>query len=128
MIIGLAATVSVASCSSGADDTPAKVSVPAIPELLPGEALPPNEPRRWGLFVHCGAAFITSQINDTWWRTAEGVGSSWMPEEWGPVNGRTSDVPVVLELNAAGDQLTATHAGRAVIYTPTERTEADLCD
>lgn len=125
--IGLVAIVWLAGCSPDSDSTSATVA-PSIPALFSDQALPPNEPHRWELFVHCGAAFFSSKINDTWWRTAEGVGASWMPPEWGPVNGRTSGVPVVLELNTAGDQLTATYAGRAVVYTPTQRTEADLCD
>ena len=99
-----------------------------IPVLLPDEVLPPNEPHQWELAVHCGAALISYRINGIWWRAVEGSGLSWMPTEWGDINGRTSGVPVVLELNATGDQLSATYAGRTVVYRPTDLTEADLCD
>lgn len=97
-----------------------------IPMLRPDEVLRRNEPHRWDLSTHCGVAFFSYRINDTWWRTAEGAGQSWMPKEWGPING-TPSVPVVLELSGAGDELTATYAGRSVIYAPTELTEEDLC-
>ena len=100
----------------------------SIPVLLPDEVLPTNEPHRWELSVHCGAAVFSQRINGTWWRTDEGSGLSWMPAEWGEINGRSSGVPVVVELNATGDQLTATYVGRSVLYRPTELTEADLCD
>ncbi|HYN32731.1 MAG TPA: hypothetical protein VES40_08905 [Ilumatobacteraceae bacterium] len=70
---------------------------------------------------------MSYKINGTWWRTAEaGNTSDWMPTEW-PDAATTGGITVVLEVNTAGDQLMVTHAGRTVVYTPTELTDADLC-
>ena len=87
-----------------------------------------DELRTWELAVHCGAGFLSYKINGTWWRTAEaGNTSGWMPTEWPDAAG-TGGITVVLEVNTAGDQLSVTHAGRTVVYAPTELTDADLCD
>lgn len=126
MSLGLVVVSFLGACSSNSDSMAAGESAAAIPLLRPDEVLPPNEPHLWDLSTHCGVAFFSYKINDTWWRTAEGAGQSWMPEEWGPLNG-TPSVMVVLELSSAGNQLTATYADRSVVYTPTELTEADLC-
>lgn len=95
--------------------------------LAPDEILPPNEPRTWELAVHCGAGFLSYKVNGSWWRAAEaGNMGDWMPTGWPDAND-TSGITVVLEVNKAGDQLKVTHAGRTVVYAPTERTDADLC-
>ena len=116
------ASLFVVACS-GAGESSDSIAV-----LLPDETLLPNQPQTWDLSVHCGAGFFSYRINDKWWRTTEAGGhTSWMPAEWGDTN-RGSGVAVVLEIDSAGDELRATHAGRTVVYTPTELDEADLCD
>lgn len=126
--VGLAAAVTFAACADDATDDGEGAASPTttMVQLQPGETLPANEPRLWDLSVHCGAAFFSYQINGKWWRTDEGSGAGWMPTEWGD-SSSASSVSVVLEINDAGDQLTATHAGRSVVYTPTELTDADRC-
>ena len=129
--VALLSLASMSACSGGSGG--AASSVPSRPSttiaaLAPDEQLPPNEPRTWDLAVHCGAGFLSYKINGTWWRTAEaGNTSGWMPTEWPDAAG-TGGITVVLEVNAAGDQLSVTHAGRTVVYAPTELTDADLCD
>ena len=113
-------------CAVGCSDQ--GESNPSISALAPDEVLVADEPQTWDLSVHCGAGFFSYQINGKWWKAPEAGGhSSWMPVEWGSSN-RGPRVDVVLEINPAGDELRATHAGRTVTYTPTELTEADLCD
>lgn len=133
LLLAAAATVLSVGCSDSEQNAHPSITEPttpsaSIPVLLPDEVLTPNEPHRWELSVHCGAALISFRVNGTWWRTVEGSGNSWMPTEWGSTNGRTSGVPVVLELNADSNQLTATYAFRSVVYRPTDLMEADLCD
>lgn len=117
-----------AGCS-GSTDVGTVASTTTLPVLLDLTDLPANEPHTWPLRVHCGADVFSVQVNGTWWRTAEAPSYDriWLPKEWG--NDETVEqLDVVVEINAAGDRLEATYAGRSVVYTPTELTETDLCD
>jgi hypothetical protein len=115
--VGVVCVVSLSACSDS----------PAPPAIAPGEVLPPNEPRSFELSIHCGAGFLSEKFNGKWWRTSEASDTGdWLPAEWSsPQNG--SRISVVLVLNSGGDELTLTRLGRAVVYAPTELTEADLC-
>lgn len=129
--VALLSFASVPACGDGSDGVAS--SVPSEPTttiaaLAPGARLPPNELRTWEFGVHCGVGFLSYKINETWWRTAEaGNTRDWMPTEWSDA-ASTGGITVVLEVNTAGDQLTVTHAGRTVVYAPTELTDADLCE
>ena len=122
------AGVACLGSSVGQDSNATEVSGPAI--RLPEELLSPNEPRTWELSVHCGAGFLSVQVNGKWWRTSEVPYPrySWMPDDWPALNSGADVVPVVLLINSAGDELRVTHAGRTVTYGISEFTEADGCD
>ena len=119
------ATGTVVSC--GDDNSPGRPPADTPAPLEVGEVLAPNERRTWELNIHCGARFLSYRLNGKWWRTAEATGAvGWVPLEW-PDAASHSGVTVVLEINTAGDELKVTHAGRTVVYTPTEITDADMC-
>lgn len=116
------ASLFAVACSGSA------TSSSSISALDPDKWLAPNQPHTFDLSLHCGAGIFSYRINGKFWRAVESEGQlSWTPVEWEDSN-RGSGVAVVLEVNSAGDELRATHAGRTVVYTPTELSEADLCE
>ena len=114
---------------SGSTDSSTVASTTSLPVLLDFTELPANEPHLWPLRVHCGAGVFSSQLNGNWWRTAEANHQlNWLPTEWGGNAAAVEQLNVVVQVNAAGDRLEVTHAGRTVVYTPTKLTDEDYCD
>ncbi len=79
--------------------------------------------------THCGVEALAMPVNDTFWITdeANGSDSDWMPIEWSQTLGPGEQiiaVEVVLSLDET--RLTATKAGRSVVYRPVTTSDPEM--
>jgi hypothetical protein len=90
-------------------------------------SLPPQQPRRVDVNIHCGVAWLSRQINGMWWHADEApTEMDWWPDEWrSAFDLEQQEVEVEVELSADGTVLVASLNGREVIYKPVPPDEFD---
>lgn len=78
--------------------------------------------------THCGVEWLGLPVNDVFWITdeADESASDWIPIEWSQTLSPGEQL-IALEvvLSADGSHLTATKAGRSVVYRPNEATDPE---
>lgn len=90
----------------------------APPMLGPGDSVAPGRPFRLQVNSHCGVERLSMPVNDVSWITDEAEGTrDWMPSEWRAAQRPGQDrIVLTIELSADGSRLTASTAGRSVVY------------
>ena len=92
-------------------------------EALPGVAY------ELELGTHCGVEALGMPVNDTFWITDEANGSEldWMPIEWSQTLAPGEQI-IALEVVLSSDEtrLTATKAGRSVVYRPVTTSDPEM--
>ena len=97
-----------------------------VPMLATDEVLRPGEPRRFDLFIHCGARVLGWKFNDRWWKTDEaGPEPDWVPAGW-PSPAANSWATVIIELSADESTLSVRYADTTVHYHPGDLLPGDL--
>lgn len=114
---GSPVTVPPVGSDTSVPDTPIRGELQAVPGVV----------YLWQVSSHCGVGRLLLPVNDVLWITDEANGTDWMPIEWAQTTGDGDEV-IALEvvLSADGTQLTATKAGRSVVYRPITPSEAGV--
>ena len=110
----LTAGVTVASCSSNA----AKRSDSSV--LPTNGSMPAARPFTFEVGSHCGVGWLGLPIDGRFWIADEAKGvRDWMPDEWAATQNIGANlITLTVELSADRQQLTASLAGRSVVYRP----------
>lgn len=125
-VIALLFVTACDSDSTGSLTTLTEVT-DVLPQLAADSSLPPQQPRRVDVNIHCGVAWLSRQINGMWWHADEApTEMDWWPDEWvSAFDGEQQEVEVEVELSADGTVLVASRNGREVIYKPVPPDEFD---
>jgi hypothetical protein len=90
---------------------------PTVPTLGANASLAPGQRAQFVVNTHCGVEFLSLPLNGVFWHTDEAGPRDWIPAEWSA--GRsTGEQLLTIEVQLSADQrtLTASKAGRAVLY------------
>jgi hypothetical protein len=100
----------------------------SVASISDGTRALPEVPYLLRVGTHCGVEWLGMPVNDVFWITDEASGSTsdWMPVEWSQSLGAGEEL-IALEvvLSADESQLTATKAGRSVVYRPRRPTDPE---
>lgn len=104
----------LATCTSDSQDQESS----QLPALTAERSLPSGEPYRIVINRHCGVGYFSPPVNDGFWIADEAnLEPDWIPSEWADTLGPGDDlITVEVVLSADGTELTATTAGRSVVY------------
>ena len=89
-----------------------------LPVLTAERSLPSGEPYRITINTHCGVGYFSLPVNDAFWIADEAnLAYDWIPSEWANSLGPGDElITVEVLLSDDGTELTATAAGRSVVY------------
>ena len=109
----LTAGLTVSSCSS----TPAKSDSSVLPT---NGSEPAHVPSVFVVGSHCGVGWLGLPVDGRFWITDEAKGArDWMPDEWAATQSIGANlITLTVELSTDRQQLTASLAGRSVVYRP----------
>ena len=110
----LIVVVMAASCSSNPATRPDSSLLPAI------GSLPAGRPFSFEIGSHCGIRRLGLPVDGRFWITDEAKGvPDWIPREWAATQQvGVGLIAVTVELSPDRERLTASLAGRSVVYRP----------
>ena len=126
--VAVTALLFATTCDS--DSAGSVATLTEATHLLPplaANSLPPQQPHRVDVNIHCGVAWFERPINGMWWYADEAPTEMyWWPDEWvSAFDFEQQEVEVEVELSADGTVLVASRNGREVIYKPVPPDEFD---
>ena len=87
--------------------------------LTAERSLPSGERYRIVINTHCGVGYFSQPVNDVFWIADEAnLELDWIPSKWADKLFEPGDDLLTVEvlLSADGNEMTATTAGRSVVY------------